>query len=87
MLAILALRPLMIPVPAQAQGGSPDLYIEPGYTALRKPDGTAQLVGKVVINRRTGEVWGFPTLAEQPYPVNTVRYSTSGLATDVSRQV
>jgi hypothetical protein len=52
MLAILALIPILIPVPAQAHGGSLDLYIEPGYTALRKPDGTAQLVGKVVINRR-----------------------------------
>src|SRR6476620_5813045 len=72
MLAILALRPILIPVSAQAQGGSLDLYIEPGYTAVRKPDGTAQLVGKVVVHRRTGEVWGFPTLADQPYPVNTV---------------
>ena len=48
------------------------LHIEPGYTTLRKPDGTAQLNGKVVVNRRTGEIWGFRTLGPSPYPIDTV---------------
>jgi hypothetical protein len=73
LLAAIAFRAMMIPVPAQAaQGDTADLYIEPGYTSLRKPDGTAQLIGKMVVNRRTGEIWGFPTLADSPYPINTV---------------
>ena len=72
LLAILALRPVLIPATAHAQSDSRDLYIEPGYTTLRKPDGTAQLSGKVVINRRTGEIWGFPTLGPSPYPIDTV---------------
>lgn len=71
LLAVIAFRPLMVPVPALAQNDTPDFYIEPGYTPLRKPDGTAQLLGKVMIDRRTGDVWGFPTLVERAYPVNT----------------
>jgi len=57
LLALLVLRPIATPIPAQAQSDHPNLYIEPGYTALRKPDGTAQLKGKVVIDRKTGDIW------------------------------
>jgi len=70
LLAILVLRPIFTPVPAEAQSSS-DFYIEPGFTAIRKPDGTAQVPGKLVINRITGDIWGFPTLQDSPYPVNT----------------
>jgi hypothetical protein len=71
LLALLVLRPIATPIPAQAQSDSSNFYIEPGYTALRKPDGTAQLKGKVVIDRKTGEIWGFPTLVDLPYPVDS----------------
>jgi hypothetical protein len=28
--------------------------------------------GKVVVDLVTGKVWGFPTLSDNPYPVDTV---------------
>src|SRR6516225_9299575 len=46
------------------------VLVEPGYTTLRKPDGSAQMYGKMVIDMRTGDIWGFPTLAQGPYPVD-----------------
>jgi hypothetical protein len=49
------------------------LYVEPRTTMLRKPDGTQQVQGKVVIDLRTGDVWGFPTLSGAPYPVDATR--------------
>jgi len=57
------------PVHAQADPGYP-FYVEPGYTMLRKPDGTAQMYGKMVIDMRTGDIWGFPTLTQSPYPID-----------------
>jgi len=68
LLAAIAMRPA--PVRAQADR---DLHIEPGYTTLRKPDGSAQLRGKVVIDLQTGDVWGFPTLMDLPYPVDVAK--------------
>lgn len=72
LLATLVFRPVvqLAPVLAQASDGS-HFYVEPGYTMLRKPDGTAQMYGKVMIDMRTGDIWGFPTLVEGPYPVDT----------------
>jgi len=54
----------------QAQSSTYPLYIEPGVTMLRAPDGSRQLLGKVVIDLRNGNVWGFPTTVQQPYPVD-----------------
>lgn len=73
-LGILALRPLAQPAPvsAQATEGYP-FYVEPGYTMLRKPDGTAQVYGKMVIDMRTGDIWGFPTLSQSPYPIDSAQ--------------
>src|SRR5580693_5397313 len=73
-LGILAIRPLIEPAPvrAQADGGYP-FYVEPGYTTIRKPDGTAQMYGKVVIDMRNGDIWGFPTLTTSPYPIVTAQ--------------
>ncbi len=72
LLGMLVLRPMVQPAPVRAQGndGYP-FYVEPGYTMLRKPDGTAQVYGKVAIDMRSGDIWGFPTLAQGPYPVDT----------------
>ena len=74
LLAVLVFRPVVQPAPvrAQAEEGYP-FYVEPGYTMLRKPDGTAQMYGKVVIDMRNGDIWGFPTLSQSPYPIDTAQ--------------
>jgi hypothetical protein len=69
LLAILVLRPAGSPSSVQAQSDDSHLYIEPGTTTLRSPDGSGQVLGKVVIDRRSGDVWGFPTSTTAPYPV------------------
>ena len=66
-LGAIALRPN----DAHAQSSpTADLYFEPGFHWLRKPDGMARIQGKVAIDRRTGAIWGFPTGVDGPYPVN-----------------
>ena len=74
-LGVLALRPLVRPAPVAAQSGADPywLYIEPRTTVLRKPDGSAQVQGKVVIDLRTGDIWGFPTLEGVPYPIDRMK--------------
>ncbi len=68
-LVAIAVRPLFMPPAAAAQSGTVyPFYIEPGSELLRSPDGTTQVYGKVVVDMRTGKVWGFPTLAPQSYP-------------------
>jgi hypothetical protein len=69
---LLAAAPrLFQPAPAFAQGSSDDsVYIEPGVRMLRAPDGSRQVLGKVVIDLHNGNVWGFPTTVDQPYPVD-----------------
>ena len=47
------------------------VYIEPGVTMLRAPDGSRQVLGKVVVDLINGNVWGFPTNTPSPYPVDT----------------
>jgi len=71
-LGMIALRPLLLPEPVQAQSADAyPVYIEPGTTLLRAPDGSRQVMGKVVVDLRTGQIWGFPTLNSSPYPVDT----------------
>jgi hypothetical protein len=53
-------------------------FVEPGYTTIRKPDGSAQVYGKIMIDMRTGDVWGFPTLVQAPYPVSPNAANTKG---------
>jgi hypothetical protein len=66
---VIALRPYVAPpaVAAQSSEGRA-VYIEPGVAMLRAPDGSQQVVGKVVIDLRNGNIWGFPTLSQDPYP-------------------
>jgi len=73
LLGIVALRPATSPSSVQAQSNVPSYYVEPQTTVLRKPDGTAQMQGKVFIDLRTGDIWGFPTLSDLPYPVNPTK--------------
>jgi hypothetical protein len=72
-LGIIALRPVARPEIVRAESDNSHLYIEPGTTVLRKPDLTQQVEGKVVIDMRSGDIWGFPTLAGTPYPVDLTR--------------
>ena len=69
-LGLIAFRPLAQPTPVSAQSNDRHFYVEPGTTMLRKPDGTAQVYGKVFIDMQTGDVWGFPTNSTDPYPSN-----------------
>jgi len=66
-LGVIALRPYLSPTPAHADS-SGSVFIEPGVAMLRAPDGTKQVLGKVVVDLRNGNVWGFPTLQQDPYP-------------------
>jgi hypothetical protein len=71
LLSTLVLRPFFQPAPVEAQSvDGRSFYVEPGYTMLRKPDGSGQMYGKMMIDMRTGDIWGFPTLVEGPYPVD-----------------
>lgn len=70
-LITIAIRPYLAPQPVQAQSGDPyPFYIEPGTKMLRAPDGSRQVYGRVIVDMRTGKVWGFPTFAADAYPIN-----------------
>ncbi len=72
-LVVIAVRPYVRPQPAQAQSSMPyPLYIEPGTQMLRAPDGSKQVYGRVMIDMRTGKVWGFPTGSTDVYPTNAL---------------
>lgn len=71
LLGVIALRPYVAPPAVSAQSAEPSpFFIEPGVTMLRAPDASRQVLGKVMIDMRNGNVWGFPTLAHEPYPVS-----------------
>jgi len=70
-LLAIALRPYIAPAPVRADATPFPFYIEPGTQMLRAPDGSKQVYGRVVIDMRTGKVWGFPTYTADVYPVNT----------------
>lgn len=73
-LGSLALRPAVDPPRVEAQSDRAYLFVEPGTTIIRPPDGASgQIQGKVVIDLRSGDVWGFPTTSTAPYPVDLAR--------------
>jgi hypothetical protein len=72
-LVAIAVRPMVAPPAAEAQSTVYPLYIEPGSELLRAPDGSSQVYGKVMVDLRTGKIWGFPTLAPQSYPSNALQ--------------
>ena len=57
------------PAKVEAQSDFSYLYIEPGTTLIRDPNTGVQQQGKVMIDRRNGDIWGFPTASSAPYPV------------------
>jgi hypothetical protein len=67
-LSAIALHLYIAPPAVMAQGEASPFFVEPGVTMLRLPDGRGQVLGKVVIDMHNGNVWGFPTLAHEPYP-------------------
>jgi hypothetical protein len=68
-LSMVALHPYVAPAPVFAQSGEGRaVYVEPGTAMLRAPDGSRQVLGKVMIDLRNGNVWGFPTLSQDSYP-------------------
>lgn len=69
-LTTIACYPLMNPTPILAGASSGDLYIEPGVYSLRAADGSRVQLGKVVVDLRTGKIWGFPTGTNSPYPLS-----------------
>src|SRR5215831_18935454 len=74
LLATIAFRPWVSPQAVQAQSGDTyPLYFEPGTSMLLAPDGSRQVYGKVAIDMRTGKVWGFPTLQQESYPMDTTK--------------
>ena len=75
LLGVIALRPWLYPEISHAQSAPApgSVYIEPGVTMLRAPDGSRQVLGKVLIDLSTGKVWGLPTTVQQPYPVDVTQ--------------
>jgi hypothetical protein len=68
-LGVIAVRPYVAPPVVEAQSGDGyPFYVEPGTAMLRAPDGTRQVLGKVVVDMRSGNIWGFPTMTQDPYP-------------------
>ncbi len=73
LLGVIALRPFFAVAPVHAQSDLYPFYIEPGYLTLRAPDGSQQVTGKMVVDMRTGAIWGFPTYNASPYPIDSTR--------------
>jgi hypothetical protein len=68
-LIVIAARPYVSPVPVAADSSAAHaFYIEPGVQMLRYPDGTGQVYGKIVVDLKSGKIWGFPTGTADPYP-------------------
>ena len=72
-LIVIAIRPYIAPHAVRAQSSPPyPFYFEPGTQMLRAPDGSKQIYGRVVVDMRSGKIWGFPTYTPDTYPVNPV---------------
>jgi hypothetical protein len=68
-LGVIAARPLFQPKAVSAQTQNSHIYFEPGTHLILTPDKSRQVLGKVAVDLNSGNVWGFPTLADVPYPV------------------
>ena len=65
LLGTLVLRPLFQSAPVEAQSvDGRSFYVEPGYAMLRKPDGSGQMYGKLMIDMRTGDIGDSPRLSK-----------------------
>lgn len=70
-----SLRPIVVhlyvaPPAVEAQSGSAHSpYFEPGTFTLRAPDASRSVLGKVAVDLRNSNIWGFPTLQADRYLV------------------
>jgi hypothetical protein len=72
-LIAIAIRLYIAPTPAQAQSSSAyPFYIEPGVVMLHRAGVTENLYGRVVVDMRSGKIWGFPTGTIDTYPSNAL---------------
>jgi hypothetical protein len=71
-LSAIAIRPYVAPQVAQAESTAYPVYIEPGVQMLKSADGRKQVYGRMVVDLRTGKIWGFPTVTSDPYPFNAL---------------
>jgi hypothetical protein len=71
-LAAIAIRPYVAPDTTHAQNTAYPVYIEPGVQMLKSSNGSKQLYGRMVVDLRTGKIWGFPTMTTDPYPFNAL---------------
>lgn len=63
-LGVIALHPYLTPPAVQAQsGGAHPIYVEPGAVMLYAQNGR-NVMGRIVIDLRNGNVWGFPEFLE-----------------------
>lgn len=60
LLAALVVQSATRPAPVHAQSNARNLYVEPGLTSMRSPDGPSEVQGKLMIDLNSGDVWGFP---------------------------
>ena len=49
------------PMPVRADDFEPNLQFDPGVHQLDVPNGSASLSGRIAIDTRSGNVYGFPT--------------------------
>jgi hypothetical protein len=71
-LVAIAIRPYLAPGATRAQSTAYPVYIEPGVQMLKTSDGSKQVYGRMVVDLRTGKIWGFPTMTTDPYPFNAL---------------
>jgi hypothetical protein len=72
-LVAIAGRSYVEPVRVEAQSSaSRSFYVEPGVQMLKRPDGSGQVYGKVFVDLRNGNIWGFPTGSLDPYPSHPI---------------
>ena len=72
-LVAIALRPYIAPQPAHAESQSAhEFYFEPGVQLIRQPGFAPQVTGKVVVDLRTGRIWGFPIGTLDSYPSDPI---------------
>jgi hypothetical protein len=61
-LVVVAARPFLTPQPAAAiESDYTFLHFDPEVTKISKPDGSADVIGRVAIDLRNGDIYGFPT--------------------------
>jgi hypothetical protein len=85
LLGAVAVHPWLAPAPVRAEMEAPSLFIEPGLTRIPDLRGGPETVGKMVIDLKTGDSWGFPmafTTSTEPVvskPVLLGRFDLSAM--------